>query len=484
MIMNPHLDAHLHSNPPGERFRLPHDVGYRFHPSDEEIVSYFLYHKMNGEDFLVDHIVREIDLCQNDPWDIPDLSGISSDDPVWHFFSRIDYKHSHSKRANRRTKAGFWKSTGKVRRVKAKQTGEEIGSKRTLVFYVKLPDSETTRTNWVIHEYKSKTILPEQRDFVFCRLKHKTDEEIDNSVNDEGEPSRPVDADVENHAVQTDAEQAPQSHVSVTRIEEISNEHTSCRDNQHIGLNFHDTSEDDVDPIKLADSFLSLDQGFSEESELILPHEFRPPKLLNEGFIEDRSDLEMEVGHGKLPCCFISLWKPIQALGQASTASVAAARPLQINYIGSVGRGESSIYEHRANEGIIQDEVSAIRPGKISCTDKPSHGEEKCYLDGGYGQDKYIYCLQEFPTFSKPIKIGGFNLSVKKRCQFKPNKQPANQKSNVRSAGAAGSDKEISSICSETASIHSPTPASVYIVNVLVGLLLFILTLREILILH
>jgi hypothetical protein len=46
-------------------------VGYRFHPTEEEIICYYLKHKMNGRDSLVDDHIGEVDLYRRDPWELP-----------------------------------------------------------------------------------------------------------------------------------------------------------------------------------------------------------------------------------------------------------------------------------------------------------------------------------------------------------------------------------------------------------------------------
>ncbi|KAK2649911.1 hypothetical protein Ddye_017400 [Dipteronia dyeriana] len=149
-------------------------VGYRFHPSDEEIVSYYLARKLRGLDFSV-HVINEVDINKFEPWDLPDFAEIQSDDPVWYFFTKPDYMDAKRKRINRKTKAGFWKVTGRDRPVKDKRC-RVIGYKRTLVFHLgRTPDG--VGTHWVIQEfhYKDADKLY-QRPFVLCRLKRKSDD--------------------------------------------------------------------------------------------------------------------------------------------------------------------------------------------------------------------------------------------------------------------------------------------------------------------
>ncbi|XP_078148016.1 NAC domain-containing protein 53-like [Carex rostrata] len=158
---------------------VPLAPGFRFHPTDEELVIYYLKRKILNRPLRLDAIA-EIDLYKFEPWDLPTKSRIRSRDLEWYFFSPLDRKYSNKSRTNRATKEGYWKTTGKDREVKR---GDRIvGMKKTLVFHMgRAPSGK--RTNWVMHEYRieGEGVLDEapatavsQDLYVVCRIFQKS----------------------------------------------------------------------------------------------------------------------------------------------------------------------------------------------------------------------------------------------------------------------------------------------------------------------
>ncbi|XWS29877.1 hypothetical protein CRYUN_Cryun24cG0068200 [Craigia yunnanensis] len=124
--------------------------GFRFHPTDVELVKYYLKRKVLGKK-LSFKAIAEVDIYKHAPWDLPDMSCLKTGDLKWFFYCPIEKKYARGARLNRATIYGYWKTTGKDRPVKFKE--EVVGMIKTLVFHQgKAPRGD--RTDWVMHEYR------------------------------------------------------------------------------------------------------------------------------------------------------------------------------------------------------------------------------------------------------------------------------------------------------------------------------------------
>ncbi|CAA7029064.1 unnamed protein product [Microthlaspi erraticum] len=144
--------------------------GFRFHPTDEELVDYYLRKKVASKRIEIDFI-KDIDLYKIEPWDLQELCKIGHEEQSdWYFFSHKDKKYPTGTRTNRATKAGFWKATGRDKAIYLRHS--LIGMRKTLVFYKgRAPNGQ--KSDWIMHEYRLETDengTPQEEGWVVCRV--------------------------------------------------------------------------------------------------------------------------------------------------------------------------------------------------------------------------------------------------------------------------------------------------------------------------
>ncbi|KAJ4843415.1 hypothetical protein Tsubulata_011665 [Turnera subulata] len=128
--------------------------GFRFHPTDEELVDYYLRKKIASKRIDLD-VIKDVDLYKIEPWDLQELCKIGTEEQnEWYFFSHKDKKYPTGTRTNRATKAGFWKATGRDKAIYSRHS--LIGMRKTLVFYKgRAPNGQ--KSDWIMHEYRLET---------------------------------------------------------------------------------------------------------------------------------------------------------------------------------------------------------------------------------------------------------------------------------------------------------------------------------------
>ncbi|KAL2483610.1 NAC domain containing protein 2 [Forsythia ovata] len=124
--------------------------GFRFHPTDEELVVHYLKKKAASAPLPVS-IIAEVDLYKFDPWELPAKATFGEQE--WYFFSPRDRKYPNGARPNRASISGYWKATGTDKPILGAGGTQKVGVKKALVFYGGKPP-KGIKTNWIMHEYR------------------------------------------------------------------------------------------------------------------------------------------------------------------------------------------------------------------------------------------------------------------------------------------------------------------------------------------
>ncbi|KAA8524170.1 hypothetical protein F0562_010399 [Nyssa sinensis] len=160
--------------------------GFRFHPTDEELVGFYLRRKVEKKPSSIE-LIKQVDIYKYDPWDLPKVSTVG--DKEWYFFCIRGRKYRNSIRPNRVTRSGFWKATGIDKPIYSNNIGESstecIGLKKSLVYY-RGSAGKGTKTDWMMHEFRlpptwkiannpnAKNITQEAEVWTLCRIFKRT----------------------------------------------------------------------------------------------------------------------------------------------------------------------------------------------------------------------------------------------------------------------------------------------------------------------
>uniref|UniRef100_UPI003D76DCE5 NAC transcription factor 25-like n=1 Tax=Silene latifolia TaxID=37657 RepID=UPI003D76DCE5 len=126
--------------------------GFRFHPTDEELVSFYLKRKIDNRPLSIE-IIKQMDIYKHDPWDLAKSSSVG--DKEWYFYCKRGRKYRNSVRPNRVTGSGFWKATGIDKPIYSNDgEGQQcVGLKKSLVYY-RGSAGKGTKTDWMMHEFR------------------------------------------------------------------------------------------------------------------------------------------------------------------------------------------------------------------------------------------------------------------------------------------------------------------------------------------
>ncbi|CAL4966296.1 unnamed protein product [Urochloa decumbens] len=159
--------------------------GFRFHPTEEELLEFYLKQVAHGKKLKFD-IIPTVQLYRHDPWELPGMARIVGEREWYFFVPRDNRKHAAGGgggRPSRTTERGFWKATGSDRAVRcAADPKRLIGLKKTLVYYEgRAPRG--TKTDWVMNEYRlpdaadsssgGNASSPKAEDIVLCKIYRK-----------------------------------------------------------------------------------------------------------------------------------------------------------------------------------------------------------------------------------------------------------------------------------------------------------------------
>nr|TKR70917.1 hypothetical protein D5086_0000305730 [Populus alba] len=307
---------------------------------------------------------------------------------------------------------------------------------------------------------KFLVLATKQRPLVLCKLKDKADDPAANLPDDEGEPIRVMGSNVENNAVLNNNQE-----VDAALLQSLIDSHGAGFDSPFA-----------LQPHNLVQNYLSDEEDIDFADSLLNDYIPPTPRSSSNAYVLDSSDRETYPAYGESPNLYgghgssrayrrkqMAHCDDTLLMGASSMDSTTVTRHEQVN--SGFPRIHKAQNAQIPNSFMEQEGISAkgdqLRGGFSSTASKHKARE-------GARQAANI-------DLPKKVAIESVKVQV---MNAKPAVKP-------RSNGSAGNGRWGRFIHLETTtSSHTSTPPSVYLVNLVVGLFLFLIMLKEVLIVH
>ncbi|KAA8530359.1 hypothetical protein F0562_005069 [Nyssa sinensis] len=113
--------------------------GYRFHPTDEELVGFYLKRKIQQRPLPIE-LIKQVDIYKYDPWDLPRV---------------VNTGTVHGQTVSQ--ELGFGRPLELTGQYTPPNGTKCVGLKKSLVFY-KGRAAKGTKTDWMMHEFRLPSI--------------------------------------------------------------------------------------------------------------------------------------------------------------------------------------------------------------------------------------------------------------------------------------------------------------------------------------
>ncbi|KAF8028314.1 hypothetical protein BT93_E1046 [Corymbia citriodora subsp. variegata] len=160
-------------------------TGFRFYPTEEELVSFYLHNQLHGlKQDKIHRVIPVLDIFYTEPWNLAELAGelCREDREQWFFFAPMQEREARGGRPSRSMASGYWKATGSPGYVYSSDN-KVIGVKKSMVFYTGKPP-RGRKTHWKLNEYRAFELPPTDpnstssnisipkliREYILCRV--------------------------------------------------------------------------------------------------------------------------------------------------------------------------------------------------------------------------------------------------------------------------------------------------------------------------
>ncbi|XP_024164415.1 NAC domain-containing protein 26-like [Rosa chinensis] len=181
--------------------------GFKFLPTNEELLGYYLLNKVRGKPFKYDsRVMNEFNLYKTEPWDLWTRFGgprLNQGEDLF-IFTELKKVNDNGSNVSRTAGSGTWKGDTAGAKVYDSEDKKKILGSWKRFHYV--PNEPNENGSWIMFEYKlDDSLIPKScigRDLVLCRIrKDRKRKLIEDQMNDTPQSSRRKVPRVDKHDV-------------------------------------------------------------------------------------------------------------------------------------------------------------------------------------------------------------------------------------------------------------------------------------------
>ncbi|KAG5552282.1 hypothetical protein RHGRI_010385 [Rhododendron griersonianum] len=137
---------------------IPAVPGLKFHPTNEEVINFYLQNKIAGNLVWIDPIRTDQDIISRHPGTLQAHYPLLPLENAWWFYTTRDSKYPNNSKPKIERAEGYWKVS------KGSDPIGDVGFKRVLNFREGSLKLSSTPTDWYMEEYSIKQFAPNKED--------------------------------------------------------------------------------------------------------------------------------------------------------------------------------------------------------------------------------------------------------------------------------------------------------------------------------
>ncbi|XP_024028412.1 protein ATAF2-like [Morus notabilis] len=156
----------------GEEYEYEIPIGYRFCPTDEELITYYLLTRILNHSLPSNDYVKEVDIYKHTPDELQEKYGTRREVEMYFLTKRTPISATATRPSRTVAKGGYWRASTQKKPVND-SNGKTIGYKTLFNYFL----AKGNMSTWLMYEYIPQSGSAKVDEFVLCKIYNKRSEQ-------------------------------------------------------------------------------------------------------------------------------------------------------------------------------------------------------------------------------------------------------------------------------------------------------------------